>query len=85
MREKYQLRYAAGTYWLIDMDQTGIQYKKPIPMNESGAFIWKAVLAGGEGEQIIREFCDRFSVDRAEAGRDVDAFLSQLSLLGILP
>ena len=37
MKERYQLRQAAGAYWLLDMEQ-GEQYKKPFMLNECGAY-----------------------------------------------
>ena len=38
-RTLYQLRYAAGIYWLLDMSQPGYPYRKPLPLNEMGAAI----------------------------------------------
>lgn len=37
----YQLRHAAGRYWLLDMQQEGLDYRKPVVLNECAAFIWK--------------------------------------------
>ena len=36
---RYQLRHAAGRYWLLDMQQEGLVYHKPIELNECAAFI----------------------------------------------
>ena len=30
MSERYQLRHAAGCYWLLDMEQSGKDYIGPI-------------------------------------------------------
>ena len=36
---RYQIRHAAGQYWLLDMHQEVEDYKAPIVMNETGALI----------------------------------------------
>ena len=42
----YQLRYAAGQYWLLDMEQEGSPYKHPKNLNCVGAEIWKRMESG---------------------------------------
>lgn len=37
----YELRKAAGLYWLLDLRQDGEHYKPPLAMNEMGAEIFK--------------------------------------------
>ena len=38
--ERYQIRQAAGMYWLLDMEQPGIPYRQPVLLNETGAAFW---------------------------------------------
>ena len=56
MSERYQLRHAAGCYWLLDMEQSGKDYIGPIVLNESGAEIWNRLQAGGTIDQVAEEF-----------------------------
>ena len=51
-KKKYQLRKAAGIYWLMDMEQEGIPYRKPIPVNDTGADIWTLHEAGKSKDEI---------------------------------
>ena len=44
--KNYQLRQAAGEYWLIRMDQQRFVYEKPIMLNEVGAMIWQQYMQG---------------------------------------
>ena len=50
----YQLRHAAGRYWLLDMQQEGLDYRKPVVLNECAAFIWKRNDQGEPQEQIAQ-------------------------------
>ena len=44
--ERYQIRQAAGMYWLLDMEQSGIPYRQPVLLNETGAAFWKLLVQG---------------------------------------
>ena len=58
MKERYQLRQAAGAYWLLDMEQ-GEQYKKPFMLNECGAYIYRAYISGMSEDEIMQAFDKR--------------------------
>lgn len=80
---RYQLRYAAGIYWLLDTCQDGVPYKKPLPMNEMGAAIWKMMIRGHSREQIATALCQEYRTDRDVVLRDVEQFQAQLAEYGI--
>ena len=44
-KNRYQLRCAAGKYWLLDMEQDGETYRPPLMLNESGAYIFRQYMA----------------------------------------
>lgn len=48
----YELRKAAGLYWLLDLRQDGEHYKPPLAMNEMGAEIFKYRQLGDNEEEI---------------------------------
>ena len=75
---KYQLRYAAGLYWLIDMEQSGTSYIKPVPLNKGGAQIWKLIESGMSEAEVCRSLCDEFGISDEQAQRDLNDFVSQL-------
>lgn len=84
MREKYQLRHAAGSYWLLCMEQTGKDYIQPVSLNESGAEIWKRLQENYTREQIAEEFHRRFQVPVPDAMEDIEQFVDQLKKQGIV-
>ena len=61
MKERYQLRQAAGAYWLLDMEQ-GEQYKKPFMLNECGAYIYRAYISGMSEDEIMQAFAKEYGL-----------------------
>lgn len=82
-KQRYQLRYAAGLYWLLDMEQSGLEYKKPFCMNETGAEIWKGLSSGESVEAIAERLGAGNTVSREEITNDVLEYRKQLIALGI--
>lgn len=80
---RYQLRHAAGTYWLLDTWQEGIPYRKPLVMNEVGAKIWKMMEQGCCREQIENALCQEYQISKELVGQDVEQFQAQLAEYGI--
>lgn len=81
-KTRYQLRRAAGMYWLIDMEQEGVPFRKPLAMNQVGADIWRMLRDGEEGG-IAAALCREYRVDAEEAARDVEEFRRTLRERGI--
>lgn len=77
-RRRYQLRYAAGLYWLIDMEQSGADYISPVPLNEVGARIWGMFESGMSEQQVSEQLCCEYDISAEQAREDVRDFVSQL-------
>ena len=84
MNQKYQLRYAAGLYWLLQMDQSGEDGLRPVILNECGAYIWDLSQKGNRLDQIVRQVCEKYGILEAEALADVTEFLDTLHQQGIM-
>lgn len=80
---RYQLRYAAGMYWLLDVEQEGVPYKRPLSMNEVGARIWEMTVKGATREQIVASLCGEYQASRELVEADVEQFLAQLAEYGV--
>ena len=76
---RYQMRYAAGLYWLLDMEQPGVPYKKPLSMNEVGADIFRMMAKGFGREQIVEELCKEYQMPRSVIMSDVEQFQAELA------
>ncbi|MBQ8038840.1 MAG: PqqD family protein, partial [Lachnospiraceae bacterium] len=84
MLERYQLRYAAGQYWLLDMEQPGVPYKQPMCMNAVGAEIWEMLKKGWSVEQMTEVFMKEYQVEKEEIQEDIIQFQKQLTAFGVV-
>lgn len=82
---KFQLRHAAGLYWLLDMEQDEKSYKNPLPMNEMGAEIFKLMQEGKNNLQIAEILVGRYSSKPEDVLRDIVGFEMQLKKFGFKP
>ena len=82
-RGRYQIREAAGRFWLIDMEQSAETYCPPVGMNESGAIILKSFLETGDVKQCAQKLREEFGIELQEAEEDAKDFLAQLRAKGI--
>ena len=79
----YQLRHAAGRYWLLDMQQEGLDYRKPVVLNECAAFIWKRNDQGEPQEQIAQELQKTYGISMEQAREDTQQFIQSLKEQGL--
>lgn len=81
-RERYQLRHAAGQYFLLDMEQSGMPYKRPMELNEIGAEIWQ-MMNGYTTEQVVERLAMEYDADEADIRQDVLVFKKSLLAYGV--
>lgn len=79
----YKIRKAAGSYWLLDMEQDGKDYKEPIEINESGARIWELASQGREVQSIAEDLAKQYGIGIEMVKEDVRQFLEGLEAAGI--
>ncbi|MCD7954334.1 MAG: PqqD family protein [Lachnospiraceae bacterium] len=80
---RYQLRHAAGIYWLLDMGQSGMPYVKPVPMNEMGAAIWNMWQRGLDLDEIAEKLSETYEIPVGQAREDAGEFLAALQGRGL--
>lgn len=81
---RYSLRYAAGQYWLLDLEQKGIPYKPPVSLNDVGAQMWSMLQEGISTEQMAEVLCKEYDIDKKEIHEDILLFQEQLKKQGII-
>lgn len=84
LKKRYQIRKAAGLYWLLDMEQSGIGRQEQIVLNESGAYIWKQYERLRSKAAVAEELNREFGISVEEALADVEQFLQQLKRQGMI-
>ena len=81
--KRYQLRHAAGRYWLLDMEQEGLIYKKPIELNECAALIWKLLEQGKTRDEIAEEIHEEYGISIEQAREDTKQLIVCLREQGL--
>ena len=82
-RGRYQLRKAAGLYWLLDMEQSGVERQEPIALNESGAYIWKQYESLRSERAVAEALSREFGISVQEGLTDIQQFFQQLKEQGL--
>ncbi|MCI9525684.1 MAG: PqqD family protein [Lachnospiraceae bacterium] len=83
MSVRYRIRKAAGSYWLLDMEQPGDNYIEPIELNESGARIWELASQGFDAAAIAEDLAEQYGIDMETVKEDVMQFLAGLEAVGV--
>lgn len=81
---EFLLREVVGETVLIPVGKTALEYNGMIIINQTGAFIWKALEEGLEETQILSRMTEIFEVAETEAAADLKEFLENLKTAGIL-
>ena len=83
-KTKYQVRYAAGQYWLLNMEQKGIPYQNPVVLNGVGAELWNRMQAGQTTDQMADHMAQQYDMPVCEIREDIIQFFKQLKAQGII-
>ncbi len=83
--KRYRLRQAAGMYWLINVEQPGIPYEKPIALNEAGAAIFRMLEKDAPIEEIAEALSRTYDIPAKSARADVEQFVGQLKDCRLVP
>ena len=79
--KKYSLRKAAGSYWLLDTKQAGLDYVPPIQINESGAYIWSLLEDGENVDELAVDMGQKYDIPLQEAKADIIAFMRSIQAM----
>ena len=81
---EYQLRKAAGKYFLLHMEQKGIPYEKPLLLNSVAAEFWSMLKEEKSKENIVKSIAEKYKVEEASVREDFESFYLQLKDFGIM-
>lgn len=82
-RGRYQLRKAAGLFWLVDMEQSGAERQEQIVLNESGAYIWRQYERLQSETAVAEVLSSEFGISAQEGLADIRQFFQQLKEQGL--
>jgi len=81
--KQYQLRHVAGHFYLLDMKQPGVPYKRPMELNSIGAEIWQMMTEGHVTEWVVQALAEEYEADVEEIREDVLQFQRRLVTYGV--
>ncbi len=84
IKEDYVLREVADQYVVLPLGQLSIDFNGMITLNESGAFLWRALENGGDRESLADALVGEYDIDRESALADVDEFIASLTKIGCI-
>ena len=73
------LRQIADTWVVLPLSKDTLDFDGMLTLNESGAFLWKALQ---EGKDLVDALTSEYDVDRQQAAADVEEFLEALRAKG---
>lgn len=83
-KKVYQIRYAAGMWWLIDVNQNGFDYKSPQSLNDTGMYIYIRLSEGKSVSRIAEDMNKDFGISVVDAIKDIKEFIGIMDEKGIL-
>jgi hypothetical protein len=66
---------------IVVLDGQKWEYLK---LNESGMLLWRTLVGGATGSQLVAKLTDTYNLDEAQGIADVEAFLGRLAELNLL-
>lgn len=76
IKSGFMMREVAGTYVAVAVGARSADFHGMVNLNETGAFLWKALEQGVEREQLVQSLLDNYDVSEEQAMNDVDKFIA---------
>lgn len=84
IKDSFALRQVAGTWVVLPLAETALDFNGMLTLNESGVVLWKRLLEGCDHAALIGALTAEYEVSAEEAQKDVDAFLEKLYQIGCI-
>ena len=84
LKENFILRQVADTWAVLSLWSENANFNGMLTLNDSGAFLWKALEQGADKAALIDALCAEYEVERSVAEADVAEFLNHLAAVGCL-
>ena len=84
LKKDFVLRQVAGTWVVLPLGDTAVDFNGMLTLNETGALLWQALEKETEREKLVESLLAEYNVSREIALTDVDAFLDKLMISGCL-
>lgn len=83
IKEGFVLREVADCYVIMYLGGE-LEFNGMITLNETGAFIFKAIGQGLTREDIAKKLCEEYEVSPEQAMSDIQRFIEQMRGAGVI-
>ena len=84
IKETFSLRQVAGTWVVLPLAESTLDFNGMLTLNESGLLLWKALETGCDVDSLVKILLDEYDVSLDEAQKDVNEYLEKLDQAGCL-
>lgn len=84
LKPDYVLRQVAGTWVVLPLGETAVNFSGMIRLNDSGAMLWKLLEQGSDKAALVDALTREYTVSPAQADADVEEFLAKLAQAGCI-
>lgn len=75
-KKGFMLRSVGDRHIVVAIGKASEEFNGMITLNDSGAFLWKALSEGCTYDELLAKMLEAYEVDEATARDGIDAFLS---------
>jgi len=85
LKEGFILNKVGGSYLAVAVGERADNFHAIIKLNESGAFLWRALEDGDKTkEELLALLLREYDVEESVAKRDITGFLTEMAKGGLL-
>lgn len=84
IKDGFVMREVAGQHIVIATGDVSREFHGMVKLNETGAFVWRALERGLDEAAIAQELADRYEVGPEQARADVAALVAQMREQGFV-
>ena len=78
IKDGFILRDVGGKTFVVAVGELSKTFGRMITLNETGAFLWKALEKGATEESLTEALLDEYEVDKDTASADVKEFIEKI-------
>ena len=78
IKDGFAKREIAGSYIVVPVGKTAIDFNAMITLNESGAFYWDCFQKDITIDEAVKMVTDEYDVETERARKDVEKFVNML-------
>ncbi|MDR0889712.1 MAG: PqqD family peptide modification chaperone [Oscillospiraceae bacterium] len=84
VKEGFVLRAIAGSNIVVPVGEAGLDFNGMITLNESGAFLWRALENDTDIDALVKALLGEYDVDEKTARECVVSYIEKLAEAGCL-